>query len=207
MSNSVAIIGYSGHSYVVIEAARMNNIHISGYCESVPSIKNPYDLIYLGNERAQDYDWQKDIRYFIGIGDNTIRRRITEHVIENGGRFTNIIHPSSWVSDTVIFGAGVFVNAHASVNALASIGDQCILNTGSVVEHECTIGRFAHIAPGAVLAGNVSVGNGTFIGANAVVKQGVRIGENAIVGAGAVVIQDVEDGQVVFGNPAKRKIV
>ena len=75
-------------------------------------------------------------------------------------------------------------------------------NSGAIVEHECIVGDFAHIAPGAVLSGNVHVGEGTLVGVGARVIPGIRIGAWATVGAGAVVIEDVPDGATVVGVPA-----
>ena len=72
-----------------------------------------------------------------------------------------------------------------------------------MVEHECIIENFVHIAPGAVLTGNVIVGENTLIGANATILPGIKIGKNCIIGAGSVVVKDVCDNSVVKGNPAK----
>lgn len=204
MSGSVAIIGYSGHAYVVIETAKKGGITISGYCEVSEREINPYNLHYLGNETSETFNWSSDLKYFIGIGDNVVRNRIAEHVQNRGGEFVKIIHPSAWISPTAKISNGTFVSASVSVNAMTHIGDQCILNTGCIIEHEGIIGHTVHIGPGAVLAGNVRVGNNTFVGANAVIKQGVTIGENVIIGAGSVVIRDVVDGEIIAGNPAKR---
>ncbi|HYB75948.1 MAG TPA: acyltransferase [Nitrososphaerales archaeon] len=44
---------------------------------------------------------------------------------------------------------------------------------------------------------------GASIGAGAVILPGVRIGRDAMVGAGSVVTKDVQDGEIVFGNPAR----
>ena len=79
-----------------------------------------------------------------------------------------------------------------------------IINTGAIIEHDCSIGDFSHIAPGAVLAGNVSIGSGCMIGANSVIKQGVKVGDNVIIGAGAVVLKDVNAETTFVGNPAKQ---
>ncbi|WP_333575886.1 acetyltransferase [Sphingobacterium sp.] len=204
MLDNVVIIGYSGHAYVVIEAALSAGISIGGYCDMTQRSNNPYGLNYHGNEASESFVWRDDVCYFIGIGDNSIRERAANRIINNKGKFINIIHKSACVSDTVEFGNGVFFNANVTVNALVNLGNHCILNTGCIIEHECVIGSFVHIGPGAVLAGNVIVGDRSFIGANSVVKQGIKIGSNVIIGAGAVVIKDVPDGQVVAGNPAKK---
>ncbi|MNE88595.1 putative acetyltransferase EpsM [compost metagenome] len=89
------------------------------------------------------------------------------------------------------------------MNPFTEIGKGVIINSGAVIEHECKVEDFCHIAPGATLLGNVQVGAYSFVGGNAVVKQGVKIGSNVIVGAGAVVLNDIPDNSVVAGNPAK----
>ena len=47
---------------------------------------------------------------------------------------------------------------------------------------------------------------GASIGAGTVILPGLRIGRDAMVGAGSVVTKDVQDGQVVFGNPARPSV-
>jgi acetyltransferase-like isoleucine patch superfamily enzyme len=42
------------------------------------------------------------------------------------------------------------------------------------------------------------------IGANATILCGITIGENAMIGAGSVVTKDVPDGELWYGNPAKK---
>ena len=68
-----------------------------------------------------------------------------------------------------------------------------IINTASVIEHECRIGDFTHVSVGAKLCGNVRVGNDSLIGAGSVVIQGVEIGNSVIIGAGSTVIDNVAD--------------
>ena len=49
MGKKINIIGYSGHSYVCIEIALLNNF-IIGYCDLNKKNKNPYNLSYLGKK-------------------------------------------------------------------------------------------------------------------------------------------------------------
>ena len=74
-----------------------------------------------------------------------------------------------------------------------------IINTGAIIEHECTIGAYSHISVGSKLCGAVFVGEDTLVGAGTVVIQGVRIGAGALIGAGSVVLGDVRGGQTVTG--------
>jgi acetyltransferase-like isoleucine patch superfamily enzyme len=77
------------------------------------------------------------------------------------------------------------------------------VNHGAIVDHDCTVGDWAHIAPGVVLSGEVVVEEGAMVGAGAIVLPGCRIGAWAVVGAGAVVTRDVGENHCVVGVPAK----
>lgn len=78
-----------------------------------------------------------------------------------------------------------------------------IINTGAIVEHDCTIGNFVHVSPGCTLCGSVAVGENTHVGAGSVVRQQVQIGRNCLIGAGSVVVSSIPDGAEAYGNPCK----
>jgi sugar O-acyltransferase (sialic acid O-acetyltransferase NeuD family) len=198
MKKVVNIIGYSGHSYVCIEIALLNDMVIVGYCDLNKKIQNPYQLDFLGEEK----NINSGQAVFICIADNIIRNKLYNS-LSNLDFNINLIHPSSIVSKSANVGFQTLICAGAIINAQVKIGNGCIINTGSIIEHECIIGDFCHIAPGAVLSGNVLIGKGSFIGANSIIKQGVKIGCNVIVGAGSVVINDILDNEKVVGNPGK----
>lgn len=200
------LVGYAGHAYVAADILLARGHRLAGYCDDRIKVENPFGLAYLGDERRADVLGSLTSHsFFIGVGNNTIRNRIYQYLVSAGiTRFPSAIHPRATVAGTATLGVGVLVAAGALLNPLVTVETGAICNTGAIVEHECHIGAFAHVAPGAVLAGNVRVGSFTFVGANAVVKQGTVIGKNAIIGAGAVVLRDVPDGTTVVGNPARR---
>jgi len=199
-ANNIGIIGYSGHSFVCIEIAQINNINVKGYFDQDEKSLNPFKLAYLGDEVKAS----NELELFIGIGDNHIRERVFTKLQSLDKRLNiTLIHPNAIVSQSTKIGSSSLLAAGVIVNPFAVIGVGCIINTGVIIEHECEIADFVHIAPGAVLAGNVRVGQGTFIGANSVVKQGVNIGEKVIVGAGTVILNDVPDNVTIVGNPGK----
>jgi len=72
-----------------------------------------------------------------------------------------------------------------------------------VIEHDVSVGDFAHVSSNATLAGGASLGELSHLGAGACVLPGVRVGRHCIVGAGAVVTRDVPDHCVCMGVPAR----
>lgn len=201
---SAILVGYSGHGIVVAEAALLAGIKLKGYTEIDKAGHNPFDLDYLGFEMDSDFtEWASERDYILGIGDNRIRQKAGNFICSKQKQILNVIHPSASISETRKMGMGNFISKNASINSLVTLDDFCIINTGAIIEHECSIGKSVHIAPGAVLAGNVTIGEFSFIGANAVIKQGVSVGKNVIVGAGTVVLKDIPDDQKVVGNPGR----
>jgi len=202
LKKPVVVVGYSGHSYVIIDILLNTGRMVAGYCDSELKERNPFHLNYLGKETdvleaLTAYD------YFIGIGHNGIRRKVHTSLMDHLGEPINAIHHSAIVSASVEMGKGIMIAAGAVINPVVTLGRGVICNTSSSIDHECVIEDFVHVAPGAVLCGNVKVGSGTFIGANSVIKQGITIGKNVTIGAGTVVIKDIPDNATVVGNPQR----
>lgn len=203
-SNKIVLVGYSGHGFVVAETAKAGLMNLQFYTEKEPMTTNPFGLTYLGFESDASFsEWDQPYDYILGIGDNTIRKKVAQLILSKNKTLLNAIDPSANISEEISLGQGNFIAKNVVVNALAAIGDYCILNAGCIVEHECRISNGVHIAPGAVLLGNVSVGSQSFIGANAVIKENVTIGQNVIIGAGAVVLNDIPEGSKIVGNPGR----
>lgn len=197
------MFGYSGHSYVVIETLQAVGMKIAGYFDRQMAKENPYNLPYMGYEgEVGKINWSGFV--FPAVGDNKVRESMVHFFSASVLRQFVLMDPSAKVSPTAIIQPSTYIGKNSCINAQVQIGKGVIINTGAIIEHESSIGDFAHIAPAAVLCGNVRVGNNSFIGANAVIKQGIKIGIKAIIGTGAVVLKDVPDGEVWLGNPAKR---
>lgn len=206
MKSEAVIIGYSGHSYVVLDMLVSSNFKIQGYCEVSQKLLNPYNLEYLGSERNPNViDLIRKFAIFLGIGDNHIRSKIFKDLQGMGLNMPKLIHDNAYVSEMTKIGVGTVIMPGSVINSCSIIGKCVVCNSASVIEHECQIDDFVHIAPGAVLAANVRVGKRSFIGANAVVIQGINIGSDVVVGAGAVVVNDIPNGAIVYGNPARLK--
>ncbi len=189
------LYGASGHAKVVLDICLKNDIPIKFVLDDNEEI-----MTLLGLKVSHQYSSEifKNNKMIISIGNNIIRKKITERV---NAIYGMAIHPSSVIDKTVTIGKGSVVMANAVINSSSVIGEHCIINTSSSVDHDCFIGNFAHISPKATLCGGVHVGEGTHVGAGAIVLPNVKVGNWCVIGAGTVVLKDVDDHSKLVGNP------
>jgi len=203
-------IGAGGHAKVVVEILQLRREYaIAGLLDSDKK-KIGLEICgvrVLGDDLLLTELYASGIRYaFISMGSlgyANRREALYEKTRSIGFTIIAAIHPLAVVSNSVRLGVGPTLMALSVLNPGSQIGDNVIVNTGAIVDHDCIIGNHVHIASGACLSGGVIVGNGAHIGARAVVRQGISIGHNSVVGAGAVVVKDVPDNVTVIGVPAQ----
>jgi sugar O-acyltransferase (sialic acid O-acetyltransferase NeuD family) len=203
----LVIIGGGGHAAVLADTIELLGGTGRGYVDLQPAAG--LDWPYLGDDEAFLQTDPQEVELVNGLGSvGTIGLRVELYAryCGRGFRFASLIHPAAVLSrKQVKSGKGLQVLAGAVVNTGASLGENVLINTRAVVEHDCRVGDHCHVATAAVLCGGVELGERVHIGANATVNQGVRIGDGAVVASGAVVIADVPAGALVAGVPAVLK--
>ena len=188
------LYGASGHAKVIIDILKANGIVVDGLIDDNPTLEYLLEYPVVHNK------FEGISPLIISIGDNKIRKKITEKVHAEYGM---VVHPSAIISEYAHIDEGTVVMQGAIIQSCASIGKHCIINTGASVDHECNIGDFVHISPHCTLCGNVTIGEGAWIGAGSVIIPGVKVGKWSIIGAGSVVCKDVPDGVLAVGNRCK----
>jgi sugar O-acyltransferase (sialic acid O-acetyltransferase NeuD family) len=117
--------------------------------------------------------------------------------------FATLVDPAAVVASSTVLGAGVYVNAGATLGAASRFGRFVFVNRGAMLGHHLQIGDFVSIGPGANLCGEAVLGRGVLIGAGAIVLPRVRIGANSVISAGTVVTKDLPEHCLAAGNPAR----
>ncbi len=191
------LYGAGGHAKVLISCVRSSRMNIRGIFDDNPEIKDLLGTPVLGK---YDESLMPEEGMTISIGNNAIRKQIAGKVSHC---FRVITHPSALIDPNVHIGQGTVCLHRCVIQSGATIGCHVIINTGTIVEHDCRIGDFVHLAPGVVICGNVSIGEGTLIGAGSVVIPNILIGRNCLVAAGSVVTSNILDNAIVRGNPAR----
>jgi len=205
------VFGASGHARVILDMAeRTGGFRILGLLDSFkPAGERIQDHPVLGDESMLPALAASNpgLQVHIAIGDNDARARITRHLTSLCPEIilATIIDPSTFVSRTAHIGPGSCVMPGAVVNAGASTGMACIINSRAVMEHDTRMGEFSSMGPGSIIAGGASIGDSAAILAGSVVKHGVSIGDHSVVLTGGVVMVDVASGCIMEGNPAMEK--
>lgn len=200
--NDLVIIGASGHGRVIADIAKK-----LGYTNIVFLDDNPETTMcgayrVVGNSaQATAYP---DADFFVGIGNNQVRRRIQSALQAAGLQVATLIHPAAVVADSATVGAGTVVVAGAVVNPNARVGEGCIINTCASVDHDCQVGDYVHISAGVHVAGTVAIGDNTWLGIGAVVSNNLTITENCMIGAGAAVVKNITEPGTYIGVPARK---
>ncbi len=194
----IYLYGASGHAKVVIDVLQSTNTYlIKGIYDDYSTENDLFGIpILQSNSSVKPTD-----TLVICIGDNMKRKEIVDSL---KCQFASPVHRDAYVSNLVsAIGDGTIVMPKSIVNPNAHIGQHCIVNTGSIVEHDCILEDFVHISPNATVLGGVMIGEGTQIGAGATVLPKVKIGKWSKIGAGSVIHRDVPDHCVVVGVPGK----
>jgi sugar O-acyltransferase (sialic acid O-acetyltransferase NeuD family) len=209
----IAVIGAGGFAREVkwlieeIDAAQPS-FEFVGYVVSDVTKLGPHDS---RDEVRGDTHWLRENRdhvdaLAIGIGTPAARLAVSAELLTAfpEERWPALIHPtvrldrkSSRIAPGVIVCAAVVGTVNLQLEAFSMVNLACTLG------HECVIGPGAVLNPTVNISGGVVIGRGALVGTGAQVLQYLRVGNGATVGAGAVVTKDVAEGVTVVGSPAK----
>lgn len=138
------LIGAGGHGKVVLDAVLSNpntNIKIIGFLDD-GEIEEIAGIKKLGN--ISDWKRYQDKKFHIAIGNNVFREKLSKEI--GNERLVTVIHKTAYVSSISEIGIGSYIGAMVVINPETKIGKVCIVNTGSIVEHNCEIGDYTHLS-------------------------------------------------------------
>lgn len=203
----LALVGVGGHGDAICPYIDTTKYELIGYFDD-KNITTHNDLPVIGctTEVVGYLDSGKIDSVFIAIGDNKARKKIFDLIAKNHyDKLINIIAPTATIlNPELVKGKGIFIGHQAFIGALVEVGDNVILNTKCIVEHNSSVKPHCNVAPAAVVLGSVCLHDGAYVGASSTIKQLLHINDWATIGAGAVVVKNINDNGIYVGVPAKK---
>jgi acetyltransferase EpsM len=199
----LVIYGAGGHGCSLAALVRLSSVYqIVGFLDDGLQAGSEVDgLLVLGGGEKLPELAQSGIRLAVngvgGIGDLPARLSVYDQLRKAGFHCPAVIHQSAFIEASALLADGVQVYPLAYVGIRVRVGYGCIINTGAIVSHDCTLADYVNLSPGATLAGGVTVGEAALVGMRATVNLGVSIGKGTRIGNGATVKADVPDGGIV----------
>lgn len=204
MIKQLVIVGASGHGKVVADIAmKMNRWERIFFLDDDTSIKKLIGLDVVG-ATIEAIKYKEKADFFVAIGNNKTRKKIQENFIAQGLNIVTLVHPNAVIGIDVEIGIGTVIMAGVVINSSTRIGNGCIINTCSSVDHDNEIKDYVHLSPGVRTAGNVTVDHTTWLGIGSVVSNNIYICEECRIGSGAVVINRITESGTYTGVPARR---
>ena len=205
---SLLILGAGGHSKVVAETALATGLYSKlFFLDDKFKNKNFIDRSNKLLIGSLDDSVERLLGQFnnavVALGDNHLRIKWINKLLEFNYNLPVIIHPKSYISPSAVINSGTVVFANSVIQSDVVIGLGGIINSSSNIEHDSSLGKGVHISPGVNISGEVEIKDLSWIGIGSSVINNIKIGKNVILGAGSVLIDDLPDGVKAAGVPAK----
>lgn len=88
---------------------------------------------------------------FPAFGNNEIRLKWLDILLNAGVNVPSFIHPSAYVSPTAKLGLATVVLPKAVINTNCRLERGCIMNCASVLDHDCILEEGIHLSVGAIV--------------------------------------------------------
>ena len=183
------LIGGGGHCRSCIDVIELEGTYsIEGILDPKETSGQKLDgYTVLGNDDLIEELVKKDYHFLITVGQIRsagMRVKIFGRLMQHNANFAIVISPKAHVSPNAKVGKGTIVLHGAIINAGAVVGQNCIINSLSLIEHDANVGNHTHISTGALINGGCFIGNNTFIGSGSVIANNVNVIDHIVIGNG-----------------------
>jgi sugar O-acyltransferase (sialic acid O-acetyltransferase NeuD family) len=189
MSEPLLLIGCGGHARSLIDlvesSGRWHVLGLVGLPEQVGEKVLGYAVLGCDQDLPQLRQQCAHALLAVGqIGLPSHRQRLASELERLSFALPAVISGRAHVSRHAQLGPGTSVGHGVIVNAGASVGAYCILNTNALIEHDAVIGDYCHISTGALVNGGANIGVSSFIGSGAVLRESLILPPKTVISAG-----------------------
>ena len=201
--NNLVIIGAGGFGREVFNLAVHcnevnNNLKIKGFIDdNIAALDNfkGYPPILSS---IKGYKIEKDDVFVCAIGNIQLKKDLCLHIIELGGTFISLIHPSSRINQNANIGNGVLVFMNTNISNDCFIDDYVTIQGYVGLGHDTMIGKWSHINTYSFTGGGVRIGEEVLLNTRSTILPNVKICSKTIVGACSLVVRNIKEPITVF---------
>ena len=203
------IIGARGWGREVYDIAKAcseagADFTVKGFLDDKAEALDGYDNYPPIISPVETYGIQKDDVFICALGDVNYKKQYADIIINKGGEFISLVHPTAVLGTNAKIGNGCVVGAFANLSNDTVMGDFVTMSIRSGMGHDSSIGNYSHIGGHCAISGFVTIGESVTMHPGCIIVPHRKIGDNAVIGTGSVVLGNVKAGVTVFGNPAKK---
>jgi sugar O-acyltransferase (sialic acid O-acetyltransferase NeuD family) len=201
----ILLVGAGGHARSCIDVVETcGRFEIAGLIGAPPEVgQDVFGRRVIGTDADLGDHLAHIPNALVAVGQirsSATRERLFAQLHALGFKLPAIVSPRAHVSPHAKIGAGTIVMHGAVVNAGARVGENCILNSLSLVEHDAEIGDHTHLSTGAIVNGAAHVGARCFVGSGSVVREGITVGEGSLIGMHQAMLRDCAPGTRFRGD-------
>ncbi|MGV2908554.1 NeuD/PglB/VioB family sugar acetyltransferase [Achromobacter sp. AGC25] len=189
---NLVVVGAGGHGRAVAEAAELDGSwsEIVFVDDNYPGQSTSGSWKIVGHPSQLGSLTGPGDAVIVAIGNQAARERLMLAQEALGIPFATVIHPRAYVSPYATVGVGCAIMAGAIVGTAARLGRGVIVNANATVDHDAVVGDFSHLGVGVQLAGGVVVAERVWLQAGTCAGYRVRVPPDTIVGPGTSLVAD-----------------
>ena len=205
---NLIIIGARGFGREVYDLATQclgynKDFVIKGYLDDKTDALQGFEGYPKIINAVETYEIQENDIFICALGNIAFKKKYVEIILNKGGQFTNLIHPTTQINTNAKLGIGLIIFMYSNISNDCVIDDFVTIQGFVGLGHDTKIGKWSHINAYSFTGGFVILENEVCINTRATILPHVRVCQGATVGAASLVIKKVKENTTVFGIPAK----
>jgi len=153
---------------------------------------------------VENYKIEENDVFVCAMGSVKWKKHYAELILAKGGKFINLIHPSTKLNTNAVVGTGLLVFMYANISNDCIIEDFVTIQGYVGLGHDTKICKWGHLSSYSFTGGFVVLEEEVTLNTRATVLPNVIVRKGATVGAASLVIKNVKENTTVFGIPAKK---
>ncbi len=204
----VLIVGTDSEARMALDVFNALDVVVYGFLteneeEVNREINDVLVVADLGSKDSNTLLDDEHAKLFVVAREVADRRSMAAALDGKKPEVINAVHPTAVVSPYAQLGISNLLYPQVVVQPNVKIGSFNLIQTAVSLDSEAEIGNLCTIQAGARIGKGTLLDDEVFVGMGAVIQSGLEIGKGAIIAPGAVVLTNVDEGETVFGNPAR----